>query len=93
MNIPMYKKTFWAKTEDEVCGMYDFWKNNNQHLDVLHVIRAAKDEQNWFIIVVFSSDYPMEAECTCNPINGTACPSCVESNKVRYPVIPIEGEL
>jgi len=34
-----------------------------------------------------------DGECTCNPINGTACPSCVESNKVRYPVIPIEGEL
>ena len=35
----------------------------------------------------------LRGECTCNPINGTACPSCVESNKVRYPVIPIEGEL
>ena len=27
-------------------------------------------------------------ECTCNPINGTACPVCVEANKYRYPVIP-----
>ena len=34
-----------------------------------------------------------DGECTCNPINGTACPSCVESNKVRYPNIPFGGEL
>jgi len=33
-------------------------------------------------------------ECTCNPINGMACPVCVEHAKKRYgDTIPIEGEL
>ena len=54
-------------------------------------------EQNLYFIEVIEAEQKrrkeLDGECTCNPINGTACPSCVESNKVRYLVIPIEGEI
>ena len=60
------------------------WEHLNNSLDTW-LIKLAEYQKEYMQIE--------ESECTCNPINGTACPSCVESNKVRYPVIPIEGEL